>query len=427
MLPTGQGSPGRAPWTPAGDRAPARGDAATSPQVLRRANARVLLDLLWHRPAGDAVTANELIAASSLTRATVLGVCDDLVAQGWLAEVPHDAAGGTRGRPARRFRFRPDAGVVLGVDVGFRHASCAVADLHGRVTARREVDFGADSTRAGARAAQLRRLVDAALADAAVPDEAVLAVCFGVAAPVDSRGASPSDGGFWRTVRIDPAEILAAHAGWECLIENDANLAALAERDALAPDASYVALLVGERFGAGVVDGGRLLHGHAGGSGEMHALQLVSGVGSADALARLARRWAAEALAAGAGTTLRDAPQDAGEPSAEAVLAAAAAGDPVAVAVADRLADRLARVVAVLASLANPEVVVLGGQVAPALGPVLDGLADRIAAHTPVPPRVVASAHGGDIVLVGAVRAALDHVAARAVDLRLADASAAGA
>lgn len=83
--------------------------------------------------------------------------------------------------------------------------------------------------------------------------------------------------------------------------------------------------------------------------------------------------------------------------------------------------------VAVLASLANPEVVVLGGQVAPALGPVLDGLADRIAAHTPVPPRVVASAHGGDIVLVGAVRAALDHVAARAVDLRLADASAAGA
>jgi predicted NBD/HSP70 family sugar kinase len=389
--------------------------------VLRRANARVLLDLLWQQPPGETVTANELIAASSLTRATVLGVCDELVDQGWLAEVAHESGAGApaRGRPARRFRFRQDAGYVVGIDVGFRHASCAVADLHGRVAARREVDFGADSTRAGARVAQIRRLVDETLAAAAVREAAVLAACFGVAAPVDSRGASPSDEAFWVTVRIDPAQILAAHAGWDCLIENDANLAALAEREGLPADASYVALLVGERFGAGIVDNGRLLHGHAGGSGEMHYLHLVEGVGAPDALARLARRWATEALDAGAVTTLASAPRDAGAPSAEAVLAAAQAGDPVAVDIADRMADRLARVVATLASLANPEVVVLGGSITPELGPVLDGLGDRLTALTPVPPRVVPSTHGGDIVLVGAVRAALDHVVERAVGLRL--------
>ncbi|WP_282943722.1 ROK family protein [Cellulomonas endometrii] len=403
------------------------GGTATSPQVLRRANAHVILELMRGRAPGEAVTSNDLVAATSLTRATVLGVCDDLVEQGWLAEEGPDPAGaGSRGRPARRFRFRSEAGYVVGIDVGFRHASCLVADLHGRPVARRRVRFGAASTRSDARIRQLRTLVDETLLAAGVQDEAVLAACFGVAAPVDGRGGSPADDGFWETVRIEPAEILAAHAGWDCLIENDANLAALAERPSDDPEACYVVLLAAERFGAGIVDGGRLLHGHRGGSGEMQYLTLVEGVGSPDALALLARTWAAEALAGGARSVLAEAPTDDGAPSAEAVLAAAEAGDPLALAIADRLADRLARVVATLASLVNPEVVVLGGSVAPALGPVLRDIDARIAAHTLVPPRVFASEHGGDIVLVGAVQAALEHVAGRAVDLRLPRATTSG-
>lgn len=419
---TGQAAAtGRVGWPQQDEQHPAGHErVASSPQVLRRANARVILDLMWRTRDGEPVTAKELISASSLTRATVLGVCDDLVEQGWLAESgPDPASAGSRGRPARRFAFRADAGYVLGVDVGYRHAACAVADLRGTVVARREVGFGAASDRADERIGQLRRLVDATLADAAVDDDAVLAACFGVAAPVDSHGSTPPDDGFWTTVRIDPAQILTAHDGWDCLIENDANLAALAERPDTDPDASYTVLLAAERFGAGIVDDGRLLHGHRGGSGEMAYLTLVEGVGSPDAVARLARRWAAEGLAAGRASTLADAPTDEGEPTAEAVLAAAEAGDPLALDVVERLTERLARVIATLASLVNPEVVVIGGSVAPLLGPVMARIDERIAAHTRVSPRVVASRHGGDIVLVGAVRAALDHVAQRAVDLRL--------
>lgn len=404
---------------PDGTDAPTRSDAAaSSPQVLRRANARVILDLVWPHPTDRPVTASELIASSSLTRATVLGVCNDLIDQGWIAEVEAQGSG-TRGRPARRFAFRSDAAHVVGIDVGFRHATCVVADLHGRTAGRKRVRFGAASTGAQGRIARLRSLITATLAEAGVSDRDVLAACFGVAAPVDRNGATPADHPFWETVRIDPADIVAAHAGWDCLIENDANLAALAERPGMAPDASYTVLLAAERFGAGIVEEGRLLHGHRGASGEMHYLALVEGVGSADAIAPLARQWAADGLAAGQASVLADTPRDeTGAPAAEAVLAAAAAGDGLALDVVDRLAERLARVVATLASLVNPEVIVIGGGVAPALGPVMERIDAKVAAHTPVPPRVVASRHGADVVVVGAVRAALDHVIARAVDLR---------
>ena len=55
--------------------------AATSPQVLRQVNARRVLDYAWHV---GAFTATDAMAASGLTRSTVIGVCDDLVQQGWL-------------------------------------------------------------------------------------------------------------------------------------------------------------------------------------------------------------------------------------------------------------------------------------------------------------------------------------------------------
>ena len=89
-----------------------------------------------------------------------------------------------------------------------------------------------------------------------------------------------------------------------------------------------VVILASERFGSGVIEGGRLLHGSGGGAGELAYLDLVEGVGDTFGIATLARTWAAEALAGTAKTSLRDHAATGAE--AEHVFAAAAAGDPEA-------------------------------------------------------------------------------------------------
>ena len=251
------------------------------------------------------------MTATGLTRSTVIGVCDELVRQGWLAELGDARAVGdyTKGRPARRYALRDRAGVVVGVDAGYEHITATVADLRGRPLGRAEVAIPA------ARPDRVERLADAetrralalgavrdALAASGEPASAVLAITVGVPAPVDRDGASPADDCSGASP-IPATPSCSPTAADLVTVENDANLAAIAEQ--AAPDGggrdvdSYIALLVGEGIGAGLMIDGRLVRGRRGGAGEMRFLDQVEGVGSADGVALLARRWAVEAIAAG--------------------------------------------------------------------------------------------------------------------------------
>jgi predicted NBD/HSP70 family sugar kinase len=179
-----------------------------------------------------------------------------------------------------------------------------------------------------------------------------------------------------------------------------------------------VVILASERLGSGVIDGGRLLHGRGGGAGELAFLELVEGVGDTYGIAAMARTWAADALAGKARTSLREfAP---GGAEAEQVFAAAAAGDAVALKILARLADRMARVIGAVATMLNPELVVIGGAVANSAGVLLEPIGERLPDYTATPPRVAVSPLGDSIVTVGAVRCALDYVEKNSLDLELA-------
>jgi len=98
----------------------------------------------------------------------------------------------------------------------------------------------------------------------------------------------------------------------------------------------------------------------------------------------------------------------------------AAAGDPAALAILDRLSERMARVIAAIASLINPEQVVIGGAVADSAGALVPGISAALPRFTATPPRVTVSPLGDRIVTVGAIRHALDFVEAHALELELA-------
>lgn len=416
----------------------------SSPSLLRRMNAAEVLRHAW---SVDAVTASDLIALTGLTRSTVLGVCDDLIDRGWMVSLADARSTGEyrKGRPARRYALARSAGHVVGVDAGQHQLTAVVADLRGDVLARavRRIDpcGSADDRRRIVSA-----LVDDALASASLADDDVLAVTVGVPAPTDAEGRSPVEAGadFWELMNPDYVGLFAPR-GWAVVVENDANLAAVAEaaarevggvRRAGAGDAgdagvggrgdggagpSFVTLLAGERFGAGFVLDGALVRGNRGAAGEMRLLDLVDGVGSADGIGAVLRDWARAARALGTvpeSSPLWAVPLD--RLDAAAVLAAADAGDPAALRLVERMAERFGRVCAVLSGMLDVDRIVVAGAVAPSIGLLLERTTPWLSRFTHrAAPEVVASTLGDAVVTTGAVERALAHVRGHALELTL--------
>jgi predicted NBD/HSP70 family sugar kinase len=368
-----------------------------------------------------AVTGTDLIEATGLARATVIAVCDDLANAGWIRELQALRPPSQKGRPARVFEFDARAGAVVGIDFGVAKTTVVVADLHGGILARATEILGALAGGAPERVAALNRAIGAALAGAGVAPAEVLAAGVGLAAPVDRNGNIPHSQAFWEHFDIGIPEELGGRYGWPVLLANDANLAAMAEHwmGAGVGLDDLAVMLAGERIGFGLMESGRLLRGASGRAGEVGRLELVNGVGTADGIAPLVRELAArEFAAAGVAVPARGAsPAAPRQVTAEAVFAAAAGGDAPAQRVLDAVARRMARVIALLATFMDPELVVIGGAVAESSRALLAPLGEELAKFMPTPPRVAVSSLGNAIVTLGAVRLALDHVEDNVLDL----------
>ena len=110
--------------------------ALLSPRVPRlplashSAGAGALLQLMRD---GQPRTRAELIQLTGLARSTVGARVESLLAAGLL--VPAGESRSTGGRPPTRLAFNPEAGFVIGADLGATHATVALTDLRGTVVA----------------------------------------------------------------------------------------------------------------------------------------------------------------------------------------------------------------------------------------------------------------------------------------------------
>ena len=167
---------------------------------------------------------------------------------------------------------------------------------------------------------------------------------------------------FWKAFPL--RERLAARLSLPLAVDNDANLAALAEHRLGAARGARVSitLTVGTGIGAGIVVDGQVLRGAWGGAGELGHLSLGRGEGEC----RCGIPGCVEPEASGSG--LARHAREAGLVPAEArtVFAAAAAGDPRARVLLETMADRLGAAIGAAVNILNPEVVVVGGGIAQA-------------------------------------------------------------
>ncbi len=392
----------------------------------RRDSVPAVLEFAWD---SDAFRADHVIAALGLTRSTALAALDTLIDLGLVRELAGvGAAGGPKmGRPARHFELRSDAGLLVGVDAGDRHLTAMVADLAGRVLALEQVEgprvFEAPEGIHDSKARQdaAFSVIDKALLSAGGRRRDVVAVGVGVPAPVDSDGGSPTHpAGFWQYMNAGLQGVLSREFP-VVRLENDAALAAIAEGSlgSARGRQHYVAMLSGRRLGSGVVVGGNLLRGASGGIGELEALTYVSGVSGALGFGPIAEEWVRAALAAGrvpADHPWSLIPSDG--LTAEGVLAVSSMDDPISRPLLEELGRILGIVGSVVSRFYDPEVIVICGAMAEALGDVIELASARVVDQADLPPpRILASGFGGDVVSIGALSTAREAAREIALDL----------
>ncbi|WP_410583464.1 ROK family protein [Amycolatopsis sp. lyj-108] len=242
-----------------------RGD----PSLLRRLNAIAVLRALY---AAEELTLAELVKASEVSRPTVEEIAADLGEQGLVEEVPLSPdAPRPVGRPAKRYRFRPEAGHVAGLEVGPHQALCLVADLRGKVVGRAKTGLTpemAASDRLGAARRALGTAVEGHV-NVRLLGVGTTGVVSGGKVVRDDRLPG------WTGVDL-PAEF---GGGCPVLAGNDTKLSTLAEhwRGAAHGLDDVVYVHAGRTVSLGLLLGGKLHAGHHGAAGEIGALRRAGG------------------------------------------------------------------------------------------------------------------------------------------------------
>ncbi|WP_155373671.1 ROK family transcriptional regulator [Catellatospora vulcania] len=365
---------------------------------LRQLNALAVVHVLRGRPA---LTLTELSRDTGLSRPSTEDVVLQLQHQGWLEEV--QPASGGMGRPARRYRFRSDAGWVLGIDIGGHTIRVLAADLDGEVrhTVRTPVAITAGRAE---RLAAVDAAVAECLAAAGLTGADIWAATVGTSGLVDAAGRVVLSVAFPEWTGVHLAQHVGRLVGGTVLVENDSRLAALAETwRGVARYAQHVVyLLAGLRTGTGLIIDGRLHRGFAQAAGEIGALPELGWIRAQEHL----RSW----TGAPAGTDPDDL--------AGYVFASAREGDRKAVAVVRRYAKELALGASALVLALDPQLVVLGGGFSRSADVLLDPLRREIEKRCVRIPEIVTSTLGDEAVALGAVKLSLEHLQEHLFDVR---------
>src|SRR4051794_37908227 len=355
------------------------------PRLLRAINERAVLDVL--RDAAPASRA-ELAAATGLSKPTVAQALANLERAGLVRTAGRRT--GERGRSAVLYEPDPAAAHVVGIDIGRSWVRVAVADLAGTVVARRDRRSRARS--AAALVGSVAEVAHESVEEAGIAWPAVVHTVVGSPGVLDPATGrvryAPNLPGWTRAGLVD--ELRGALTP-SLAVDNDTNLAALGERAyGHGRDADdFVYLSIGTGVGMGIVVGGELHRGATGAAGEVGFLPLADGALGAPGRRAAARGGAAEEAAAAGGVvrTGREMGMR-GHLTAERIFNDARAGDATALATVEREGERLAVVVAAVAAIVDPALVVLGGGIGANGHLLLPSLERRLAELTPLRPPI---------------------------------------
>lgn len=370
-------------------------------RVVTQINRTAILDVLHER---GSLSRKQIGVHTGLSSASVERLCAGLLREGLIAQDGLERSSG--GRPSSLLRYAGESRVVAVVEVSTEGARGFLVDLDGTRRAERTVAFGSAARgRATRRPDATDRLDGTVELVELLVDQAreTGTPCIGIGISVpgivhDGRVVNTVELG-WREVPL--GAIVLARTGIPTHVENDANAVAYGEwaRGAGAGAHSVAAYVLGVGVGCGIVDDGVIHRGFRSAAGEVGYLLTET-----SALRRFfADQGDLESRIAGvAEEHARSTPPRVPTVAAmHALLDAAAAGEESAAAAAHDLFDLVAFSCGAIATVLDPEVIVLGGHLSRQPQYAIDEITTRLVGRIPFPPRLMADSLGADGALIG--------------------------
>ena len=385
-----------------------RDDLGHRSETVRRANLSTIVRELHQ---GGPLSRSELVTRTGLTRSAIRGLIGELVAGDLATEGPA-ALDGTPGRPSPVVRPDPHGAVVLAFEIAVDSLAVGAVGLGGQVLdlVRIELPRGRSSvdditTALVGLAATIRSRLptDDGIVGAGVAIVGIVRRSDGMVSMAPNLG--------WRDEPLGARLTQALDLQIPIAFANESDLAALAEhRRGAARDIDDVVLVWGSvGVGGGLVVDGEPLTGAAGYSGEVGHIP-VNPDGDACRCGSTGC-WETEV---GSSALLRRAgyPPEGGHVAVDAVLAQAAAGDPTALAAFAETGRWLGIGLAGIINILNPDLVLLGGRLAPSypfVRSTLEAELDRrVLRASRGLVRVVPASLGDDAPLLGAAELAFE-------------------
>lgn len=329
---------------------------------------------------------------------------------------PTGYAPSTGGRRAQSYSLRPESFYIVSVAMDQYFTRIVMMDMH-RKQVTPVAKFAFPQTAKDSTPERLAALIREFILESGIASTHIAGIGIGMPGFVDSReGINYS---FLDTPGKGIARYLTEHTGIQTFIENDSRLIALAEfRFGIARRSSNVLVInLGWGVGLGMILNGEYFRGHNGFAGEFSHLPIYSNnklcscgksgclETEASLLELIAK--AEEGIRNGSLTSLStQLPAKDPDRAAQAILAAAKAGDKFAVGLLSEAGYTIGRGIAILIHLLNPETIVLSGRGATAgkiwQAPIQQALNEhcipRLAANT----QIEISTLGNDAELIGA-------------------------
>lgn len=346
----------------------ARRGSPGSPASLREANLARVLDALRR---GGAMTQIEIAGNTGLSPATVSNLVRELDAAGAVNLTPSIR----NGRRATLVSLAAQDGLLVGIVVGIREMRVAVASSPGTILRQQRMPLQeahqADDTLD--RAAHMVRDLAEQSGHHTVE---LMAVGAAVAAPVDSVSGQVGAIDIMRGWHgVDLGGELERRLGIPAFVDNDANLAALGElrHGVLQGEATACYINYSHGVGAGLVLGGEIFRGSAGTAGELGHTTLDED----GAVCRCGNRGCLDTVV-GARALLESLRSSHGDLRLRDLLTMAMHGDPGCRRVLEDAGRHLGVAVSNIVNLLNPDVIVLGGDLAPVADLLIPPMRDAV-------------------------------------------------
>jgi predicted NBD/HSP70 family sugar kinase len=342
------------------------------------------------------LSAVQISRLTGLAKSTVSATLGELRKSGMVIEADGGQAEKSVGRPAQALTLNPDAGTCVGVQLGLGKVQVVVADVSHAIISEAIADMEQDYSPADA-VETVRRSVGKIYAANKLPKSGLLGIGLAFSGPVN-----PATG------KVMRASILPAWAGVSLgeifgpvferpvFADNESNCAALAEMmwGAAQGFEDFLLFKIDLGVGGAIVNRGRVMTGVAGGAGEFGHMT----IDPSGPLCRCGNRGCLE-LTASFVEPLRRASKRFGRAmSMDDVMALARGGDTGCRRLIEDTAETAGRGLAMLGTIINPGLVVIGGRMALAGEMLLGPLKAAFEKHTLIKSGDVAEGAGTRIV-----------------------------